>query len=448
MNSLILALLIVGNTNAAGARRPCPTCPVCPIVATPTPAPATTPVVTPVPVPTTAPTTAKYEVGAGKQYATLGAVPFETLKPGDVVRIHCGTYKEKILLKTQGPIRIEGVRCPDGTRPVIDGENATTRSSLGYRVAGQAQRGLLNISWGAGDDWGHKPKNIHISGLHFTNAHASKTFKHSDGQVLPYTKHAAAIFIERGENITVSDVEISHSGNGFFVASGDSEEVVSRNIRLEKSLIQNNGNVGSDREHNIYTEAVGMVFEGNDIRPLLAGAGGSAFKDRSAGLVFRNNRVEGGARTLDLVEAQESYQMVKGLPAYRTTLVEGNTLIAGVPGPVTVVHYGGDSGMLDTYRKGTLIFRNNIVNITADQAQRWRSIVFQAETNDESIDATGNSVTINPSTVGAPVTSVSWMHTAGKLNLGAGNTVNRLIGHFRDGVISTGTVTGAATVRP
>jgi len=54
----------------------------------------------------------------------------------------------------------------------------------------------------------------------------------------------------------------------------------------------------------------------------------------------------------------------------------------------------------------------------------------------------------NTNAAGAPVTSVSWMHTAGNLLLGAGNTVNRPIGHFRDGVVSTGTVTGAATVRP
>ena len=37
--------------------------------------------------------------------------------------------------------------------------------------------------------------------------------------------------------------------------------------------------------------------------PLRSGALGNAVKDRSAGLVVRYNRIEGGARSVDMVEA-------------------------------------------------------------------------------------------------------------------------------------------------
>src|SRR6185503_10382937 len=124
------------------------------------------------------------------------------------------------------------------------------------------------------------------------------------------------------------------NGNGFFVASGDSEEVLSRDILLERSRVYGNGTVkvANDRYHNIYTEAAGMIFQFNDIGPLREGSGGGALKDRSSGSVIRYNRIEGGARTLDLVDAQESFPITAKLPEYSTTLVYGNILINGQVG--------------------------------------------------------------------------------------------------------------------
>lgn len=425
----------------------CPTpapCPVCPVVVVPTP----TPTPTPVPTPTTPPTSVGkvYEVGAGKPYTTLGAVPFETLKAGETVLIHCGTYKEKLFLSEQGtasaPITVKGVRCSDGTRPVIDGEGATTRSAYKYRYSNMDARGLITISQESGDAWGYKPKHIVIQGLTLKNANMLYKFKNAAGAEVAYTQHAASIYVERGENIAVKDVELSYSGNGFFVASGGSEEVLSRNISLEDSIIHNNGNSGSDREHGIYTEAVGMTFLRNKISPLRAGALGSAFKDRSAGLVFKYNRVEGGARTLDLVEAQESIDMVKNLPEYRTTVVEGNLLVAGTPGPTNLVHYGGDSGLLGNYRKGVLQFNNNTIIVNANQTgtgSRWRTQILDVSTNEEKVVAANNVVHVSPATTGSVPTGTAWSSGAGDITLS--NVVSNIpLADFRDGITPTGEV--------
>jgi hypothetical protein len=61
-----------------------------------------------------------YQVGPGKTYATIGAVP--TLAPGDVVEIYPGTYNEVKRWTVAGtaanPITIRGM---GATRPIIDG---------------------------------------------------------------------------------------------------------------------------------------------------------------------------------------------------------------------------------------------------------------------------------------------------------------------------------------
>ena len=82
--------------------------------------------------------TAVFEVGPAQSYTNIGAVPWESLQAGDSVRIHWRTnsYKEKWVICRQGatnnPITVTGVPGPAGQLPVIDGENATTRSTLRF----------------------------------------------------------------------------------------------------------------------------------------------------------------------------------------------------------------------------------------------------------------------------------------------------------------------------
>src|SRR5690606_2774392 len=88
-----------------------------------------------------------FQVGDGAgQLASLDKVPWESLQAGDTVRIfhRAGPHLGKMLLTARGtaqaPVRICGVRGPNGERPVVDGSGAGTRSGLDY---GSGDNGLL-----------------------------------------------------------------------------------------------------------------------------------------------------------------------------------------------------------------------------------------------------------------------------------------------------------------
>ena len=263
-----------------------------------------------------------------------------------------------------------------------------------------------------------------IQGLHIRNAFYENSFTASNGKTVKYTENAAGIFIERGEHIIVRGVEIEGNGNGFFVASGDSEEVLSRDILLERSRIYGNGTVkvAADRHHNIYTEAAGMVFQFNDIGPLREGSGGAALKDRSAGTVVRYNRIEGGSRTLDLVDAQESSALHK-----RSARVPHHARVRQPPDQRPGRRVQHDplrrrQRRPEIYRKGTLYFYNNTVVVRADQDgpnARYRTSLFDADTvrRDDRRAEQRHRRAARPRRA-APPTELTWMRDEGNLKLG------------------------------
>lgn len=406
----------------------------------------------------------EYVVGPGEPYSTIGEVPWATLAAGDTVRImwRDEPYREKFLLQGRGtadaPIVVCGVPGPAGELPVIDGQDATTAADMGYAtVAGQA-RGVIHVSIGDDDEWGDKPAYIVIQGLHIRNGHHRYGYIGADGIAGPYAENAAGIFVERGEHITISGVELESNGNGLFVASGDSEELRSRAIVLEHSSVHDNGtpDVGVDRRHNIYTEADGMLFQFNEIGPLMPGAMGAALKDRSAGTVVRYNRITGGTRSLDLVDAEDSAPLVRDDPDYRVTLVEGNVFVndAALHGPIlsNMIHYGGDSGLTDNYRKGELRFVDNTVIVRADQDEasgvgRWQTSLFDLDTNDETAVVTGNTFRVESVTPGAAATELAFGRSAGTIRLGV-NWVSPGIVEWRYPDDTTGVVEGVDNLLP
>ncbi|MFT5731157.1 MAG: hypothetical protein ACI8PB_005352 [Desulforhopalus sp.] len=131
--------------------------------------------------------------------------------------------------------------------------------------------------------------------------------------------------------------------------------------------------INSIYEHNTYTSAIGITYQLNHMGPLRTDslgkkALGNNLKDRSAGLVVRYNWIENGNRQLDLVDGEDSDNVVNH-PAYRTTHVYGNILKeADGEGNRKMVHYGGDSGILDDYRKGTLyLYNNTLISTRSDR---------------------------------------------------------------------------------
>lgn len=364
-----------------------------------------------------------YLVGADQPLKTIGEVPWERLGPGDTVRIawRPEPYREKIHLSSRGtaaqPIRVCGVRGPGGQLPVLSGRDATSRKSSKYPYAPTQERGLIIVTPRTGYRWGEKPGHIVIQDLELRDAHpgtdaAPIMFTDGDGAKHRYSRNAAALFIERGEHIVVRGCTLTASAYGLFVASGGSEEVLSREILVEANWIYGDGIAGVDRRHNVYSEAAGITFQFNRFGPQVKGAVGNQLKDRSTGTVIRYNWIEGGAHLLDLVEPEESADLTTKDPRYRSTFVYGNVLVNGPDDGSTLVHYGGDNGVLPTYRKGTLLFFHNTVLIRADANRRYDTVLLRLETADETAVVTNNVV------VRRGTTNLHLLHKNGTLRLG------------------------------
>ena len=325
-------------------------------------------------------TGAVYEVGPAADYAAIGDVPWESLEPGDRVLIHwrAEPYREKWVICRSGtesaPIVVSGVLGPEGQYPVIDGQNAVTRPQLNFW--GEA-RGVIKIG-GANTPEAASPQYVVVENLAIRNGRPPFTFSGRRG-VTAYRDNCAAIYVETGAHVTVRNCVLHDSANGLLVSHAASE------VLVEHCEIRGNGMPDSMYQHNVYTEANGIVFQFNRLGQLRTGANGNNLKDRSAGTVVRYNWIHGGSRLLDLVDS--SYKHIYGDPTYRETFVYGNVLIKdGRAANNQICHYGGDSTRLGKYRNGTLYFVNN----TVISRRPGNTTVFRLSTPADSSDCRNN----------------------------------------------------------
>ncbi|NRT56597.1 hypothetical protein [Sphaerotilus uruguayifluvii] len=344
-----------------------------------------------------------HRVGPGQTYAELDQVPWESLKAGDTVRIfhRSSPYRGKFMLAAQGtaaaPVRVCGVRGSNGERPVIDGRGATTRAALAASFAGSAsaiyQARAVVMVRAAGDSWTTRPSHLRVDGLKIVGAHPQQCFRDTAGLEQAYEQFAACIWIDRGDQIVLADNELAGCSMGVFSRSTDDAEATqTRGLKLVGNHFHDNGIVGSWLEHHSYTQGLDVLIEHNLYGPLTDGALGNAIKDRSAGLVVRYNRIEGGAHSLDLVEAEDFPVTALARPDYRVTRVYGNQIRKdGETG--SLVHYGGDHyGSTPgarwgepIYRGGTLHFFHNTVLVTGRAAA-----IFQLSTTGERAEVRDN----------------------------------------------------------
>ncbi len=322
---------------------------------------------------------ATYEVGEGKTLASVSAVPWESLVAGDTVLIYWREvpYKEKFVICAQGtedkPIIVRGVPGPDGQLPVIDGNGATTRQELSYW---SDERGVIKIG-GSTVPADTMPTWITVENLDIRSAQPAYKYTCDDGTEKVYLKNASAIYLEKGEHITIRNCAMHDCGNAFFIASPD--ETPSRDIMIEGNHLYDGGFEGSIYEHNSYCSALGITYQYNHYGPLRTGCPGNNLKDRSAGMVVRYNWIESGNRQLDLVESGKWSPE----PSYRVSLVYGNVLVETEgAGNRQMIHYGGDNGKTPTYRKGVLYLYNNTIVSTRSDATTLIRLSSEEETCD------------------------------------------------------------------
>ena len=330
-----------------------------------------------------------YDVGDGEAYLSPGEIPWESLSAGTLVRIHWRStpYRDKWAIRAAGtqtePIVVLGVPNTDGSLPIIEGNNAITRTQLSSFYYNE-NRSIIKID----NPNSSAASHIYIENLEIRGAHPNNSFIDDTGNTVNYSSNAASIHISAANDVTIRKCILHDSGNGIF--SG----YLSSNVNIISNYIYGNGISGSSGGHNSYTESLGIIFEYNRYGPLRTGANGNNIKDRSAGTIIRYNWIESGSRQIDLVEP-ENHPSLYNDPNYHTTYVYGNIIIE--PANSTngnIVHYGGDSGITTTYRKGTLyLYNNTIVSLRTDETR-----LLGLSSNDETADVRNNIIyTINGS---------------------------------------------------
>ncbi len=324
-----------------------------------------------------------YEVGPGQEYADPSEVPWESLGPLTLVRIHwrAEPYATKWVINTEAtadaPLVVTGV--PDSGRlPVITGDAAVTRTELSYW---NENRSVIKVGGANLPDDLQVPSYVYIEQLELRSARPAYSFTDASGASSTYASNAAAVHIEIGDHITLRGCALLDSGNGLFSTHTTS------NVLISGNLIADNGIDGSIYEHNNYTESLGITFEYNHFGPLRDGCPGNNLKDRSAGTVIRYNWIEAGNRQLDLVESD--YATLIDDPSYRLTFVYGNVLVEpDGAGNSQILHYGGDGGDESKYRKGTLYFYDNTVVST----RAGNTTLMRLSSQGESADVRDNVV--------------------------------------------------------
>jgi hypothetical protein len=319
------------------------------------------------------------DVGPGRDLIDPGAVPWENLAPSTLVRIHYrpSPYRAKWVINTVAtaaePLVVLGVPDPiTGARPVISGDQATTRLELSYW---NEERSVVKIGGSNLPAVDLVPAWIHLQGLEIRGGRPGYRFTDDAGHDGYYNRNAAAVHVERGEHVTIENCVLTDCGNGLFASYETSE------LTLRGNFIHLNGIEDSIYEHNTYTECRGILFEYNRYGPLRPGCGGNNLKDRSSGTVIRYNWIEGGNRQLDLVETDHAE--LRDDPRYRETFVYGNVLLETEDtGNSQIVHYGGDGGDAAWYRKGRLYFYHNTVYST----RAGNTTLLRLSSGDESAD--------------------------------------------------------------
>ena len=324
-----------------------------------------------------------YAVGPGQDMTSLHEVPWGALMPGDTVRVYWREqpYYEKVCISRRGradaPITLSGVPGPNGELPVISSRNAMAALDFGNQERSCIKVGSGRFEGSIAWDSDDMPEHIIIENLDLCDAHRDFGLTLASGEKAMHVGCASAIYVECGRHITVRGNIMRDCCNGFFCAHR------SRDILVQGNRIYNNGNINSFLEHNNYTSAIGITFEYNYFGPTCQGSIGNNLKDRSAGCVIRYNLIYGGNRALDLVECGDFVDE----PSYRQTHVYGNVLVdIGQASNPALVHYSGDNGKTEQYRKGTLYFYHNTVISLRDDNHH----VFQMDTNDERVEAYNN----------------------------------------------------------
>lgn len=353
-----------------------------------------------------------YNIGPGQTYQMIADLDWTKLGPGDTVNIHykAGGYHELFQISTRGTaldwITINGIPDPvTGALPIIDGDQAILAPQFVNHYAPLSGSGVVTI--GARPDYisGYKPGYLLIQNLQFQSAYSgnsNNTFTDFDGSTKSYDDFSAGIYLERADHVTIKGCIVTNNGNGIFGAGQSGFDRLMTDITLDSNYIYGNGVISDTHEHNTYLEGINTVYQFNHYGPTRTGAWGAGLKDRSVGLIIRNNYIEGGAHQLQLPESQNQIETAIVDPNYHKTFVYGNILVAPPSsGGSSLIWYGGDQGLDPFNRKGVLYLYGNTLIARSDQADVYKINAVDLSTSGETLDARNNIFVAIPNSSGS-----------------------------------------------
>jgi hypothetical protein len=259
-------------------------------------------------------------VGSGTAYevtdaTTFAAVPWSTLRAGDTVRIHYGTYAIPFQIGTSGtptqPIRVCGVPDANGNLPILTGNGAgpgsVSSAEQPYGMVVLRTYGFQHVICSNGSGCSQPPEpdphSIIIEGLKVRSAYAaySRTGGASAWAV------GAGCFRVQARDVVIRGNECTDSSNGVYSQSQADllETEMVRRFAVEGNYIYGNGEVGGFSQHNNYLQGDELLYQWNWVGTVRSGALGGSVKIRTPYAVVRYNYIQGSARVLDMVELQD-----------------------------------------------------------------------------------------------------------------------------------------------
>jgi hypothetical protein len=314
-------------------------------------------------------------VGPGQRFAEVHQTP--KLQKGDRLFIHWRSqpYPAKIAVNVSD-VRIVGVSGPNGQLPTLDGVNAIEVPWASYWSNQIARQGIITVTPPAN---GPKVRNVVIEGLRLTRARADSPLKQANGKASHWNVAAAGVALYKCEDVTITACTIGDNDNGVFGKSYGNAAGDLRNITIQWCQLNGNGVSGVDRFHNSYIEGIRTLYQFNHYNPPAAGSAGCNLKDRGAGTVIRYCRIEGGARTVDLVDPEDGAPTFTADPAWGRTFVYGNVLVNPLAGgSASMIHFGFD-GLAKNAQKRLYYFHNTLVSCWPKEGATW--YVYPFKTN-------------------------------------------------------------------
>jgi hypothetical protein len=351
-----------------------------------------------------------YDIGPAFSLKKIADLDWSQLGPGDTVNIHYKPegYHELFMISTRGTaenwITVNGVPDPvTGALPVIDGLEAVLAPQFKSSYVDLHGGGAIIVGTRPGYADGYKAGYVTIQNLQIQRCYSGNspnTFTDYNGAQLSYGRVGAGVYLYRADHVTIRNCVITDNGEGIFGAGQSGFDRLMTDITISSNHIFNNGNIGVDKQHNTYLEAIDTVYEFNQYGPMRSGAGGNGLKDRSVGVVVRGNYIEGGAHELQLVGAENQDSLAVTLPRYHTAIVYGNTLVDGPASVSGPIEYGGE--VHSTFdRKGILYLYGNTIVVRSDKTSAWRVKAVNMPSTEETLDARNNIFAAVPPTPGA-----------------------------------------------